>query len=126
MDIFEEIIAAKKAGVKVERFSLGFGKKLVGIKKGDTEYIISAFPFGGYVKMAGDNPAELKGAPEEFFSKGALKRFFIIGFRHICVKRRRPILFYSFTSVLLPPPPCKRRLFLFINHRCFLRANIPA
>ncbi|MEE9500303.1 MAG: RIP metalloprotease RseP [Candidatus Omnitrophota bacterium] len=69
---------AKKVGVKVERFSLGFGKKLFGIKKGDTEYIVSMFPFGGYVKMAGDNPAELKGTPEEFFSKSPLKRFLII------------------------------------------------
>lgn len=69
---------AKKVGVKVERFSLGFGKKLFGIKKGETEYIVSLFPFGGYVKMAGDNPEELKGTPEEFFSKSPLKRFLII------------------------------------------------
>ncbi len=72
------MFAAKKAGVNVEIFSLGFGKKLFGIKKGDTEYIISIFPFGGYVKLAGDNPAERKGTPDEFLSKSALKRFFVI------------------------------------------------
>ena len=72
------MFAAKKAGVKVERFSLGFGKKLLGVKKGDTEYVISALPFGGYVKLAGDNPAECKGAPDEFFSKSIFKRFLIL------------------------------------------------
>ena len=69
---------AKRVGVKVERFSLGFGKKLFGVKKGDTEYIISAFPFGGYVKLAGDDLSQCKGAREEFFSKSVFKRFLII------------------------------------------------
>jgi regulator of sigma E protease len=72
------MFAAKKVGVKVEKFSLGLGKKLFGIKKGETEYVISAFPFGGYVKLAGDNPAETKGTPGEFFSKSPLKRFLIL------------------------------------------------
>ena len=47
---------AKKRGVKVEKFSLGFGPKIIGFKRGDTEYLISVIPFGGYVKMAGENP----------------------------------------------------------------------
>ena len=72
------MIVAKRLGVRVERFSLGFGKKIFGIKKGDTEYILSIFPFGGYVKMAGDNPAESKGTPDEFFSKSPFKRFLIV------------------------------------------------
>ena len=72
------LFAAKCVGVKVEKFSLGFGKKIFGIKRKDTEYVISVFPFGGYVKLAGDNPAECKGAPDEFFSKNPLRRFFII------------------------------------------------
>ena len=72
------MFAAKRLGVKVERFSIGFGKKIFGVKKGDTEYILSLFPLGGYVKLAGDNPAEYKGAPEEFFSKSPLRRFLII------------------------------------------------
>ena len=49
---------AKKRGVKVEKFSLGFGPKIIGIKKGDTEYLLSAIPFGGYVKIFGENPDE--------------------------------------------------------------------
>jgi len=72
------MLVAKKMGVGVEKFSLGFGKKLFGINRGGTEYIISAFPFGGYVKLVGDNPLECKGAPEEFFSKSIFKRFLII------------------------------------------------
>jgi regulator of sigma E protease len=49
-------IAAKLASVRVEIFSLGFGMRLFGTKRGDTDYRISALPFGGYVRMAGDNP----------------------------------------------------------------------
>lgn len=68
-------ITAKRAGVRVEKFSLGMGPKLVGYKKGDTEYLISALPLGGYVKMAGENPDEEKtGAPDEFQSKTVWQR----------------------------------------------------
>lgn len=49
---------AKASGVGVERFSLGFGPKLVGVKMGETEYRISALPLGGYVKMVGEAPGE--------------------------------------------------------------------
>jgi len=52
-------LAAKKVGIKVEKFSIGFGPKMVGFTRGDTEYRISWLPiFGGYVKMFGENPAE--------------------------------------------------------------------
>lgn len=49
---------AKRSKVGVLKFSLGFGPKLFGIKRGETEYLISAFPLGGYVKMLGDDPSE--------------------------------------------------------------------
>jgi len=63
-------IAAKLSGVRVEVFSLGFGPRLAGFKRGDTDYRLSALPFGGYVRMAGDNPIEERtGAPDEFLSK---------------------------------------------------------
>lgn len=55
---FGHFLIAKMAGVKVLKFSLGFGPKLIGKKIGDTEYRISAFPLGGYVKLLGDNPHE--------------------------------------------------------------------
>lgn len=47
---------AKIFGVKVFKFSLGFGRKLVGFRRGETEYLISAIPLGGYVKMLGEGP----------------------------------------------------------------------
>ena len=72
---FGHFIMAKRAGVRVEKFSLGMGPKLFGYKKGDTEYIISALPLGGYVKMAGENPdEEPTGSPDEFQSKTVWQR----------------------------------------------------
>jgi regulator of sigma E protease len=60
---------AKLFGVRVEVFSIGFGKRLIGITKGGTDYRISVLPFGGYVKMAGENPLDKRtGAPDEFMS----------------------------------------------------------
>ena len=50
--------AAKLFGVRVEVFSLGFGKRLFGFRRGDTDYRVSALPLGGYVKMSGENPME--------------------------------------------------------------------
>ncbi|MBI5560774.1 MAG: RIP metalloprotease RseP [Deltaproteobacteria bacterium] len=49
---------AKAAGVGVEKFSLGFGPKIISVRRGETEYRISAVPFGGYVKMVGESPDE--------------------------------------------------------------------
>ncbi|MBI3085185.1 MAG: site-2 protease family protein, partial [candidate division NC10 bacterium] len=47
-------LVAKRSGVGVLKFSLGFGPKLVGVKRGETEYLLSALPLGGYVKMIGE------------------------------------------------------------------------
>ena len=63
-------LVARWCGVQVEVFSLGFGPKIFKYKKGDTIYCISALPFGGYVKMFGDNP--LKPVPKEEQYKGFL------------------------------------------------------
>lgn len=71
-------IAAKLCGVRVDVFSLGFGTRLWGFKRGDTDYRISALPFGGYVRMAGDNPLEERtGESYEFLSQPRWNRFFI-------------------------------------------------
>lgn len=51
-------LVAKYSGVGVEKFSLGFGPKLFGVKKGETEYRLSLLPLGGYVKMVGESPGE--------------------------------------------------------------------
>jgi regulator of sigma E protease len=67
---------AKRIGVRVLTFSLGFGPKLVSFRRGDTDYCISAIPLGGYVKMAGENPEEARtGAADEFMSKNKWQRF---------------------------------------------------
>jgi regulator of sigma E protease len=71
-------IVAKSFGVRVEIFSIGFGTRLWGYKRGDTDYRLSALPLGGYVKMAGDNPLEdRKGDPDEFLSKPRWQRVLI-------------------------------------------------
>ena len=72
---FGHFIMAKRAGVRVEKFSLGMGPKIFGYKKGDTEYVLSWLPIGGYVKMAGENPdEEPTGAADEFQSKTVWQR----------------------------------------------------
>ncbi len=71
-------LIAKKKGVRVEKFSLGFGPKLAGFQKGDTEYAISAVPLGGYIKMAGEDPSGGEGKPDEFFSKPPSSRIKIV------------------------------------------------
>jgi regulator of sigma E protease len=71
-------VVAKSFGVRVEIFSIGFGTRLWGFKRGDTDYRVSALPLGGYVKMAGDNPLEeRKGDPAEFLSKPRWQRVLI-------------------------------------------------
>jgi regulator of sigma E protease len=71
-------IAAKLCHVRVDVFSIGFPPKIWGIKHGETEYRLSALLFGGYVKMAGENPVEERtGAAYEFLSKSRWQRFFI-------------------------------------------------
>jgi regulator of sigma E protease len=72
-------MAAKFFGVRVLVFSLGFGKRLLHLTRGDTDYRISALPFGGYVKMAGDDPSEVRrGDPGEFLSQPRWHRFVIV------------------------------------------------
>lgn len=75
---FGHFIAAKRVGVRIEKFSLGFGPQLLKKKKNDTQYIISAVPLGGFVKFAGDNLEEYQGNSYEYFAKPPGKRFQII------------------------------------------------
>ncbi|MCI5160010.1 MAG: RIP metalloprotease RseP [Candidatus Electrothrix sp. AUS1_2] len=72
---------AKLFGVRVLKFSLGFGNKLIGKKWGETEYLISAFPLGGYVKMFGEQPDEKVSKEEQavsFTHKTVWQRFGIV------------------------------------------------
>lgn len=75
-------LAAKWAGIRVERFSLGFPPRMIGKKVGDTDYCISWIPLGGYVKMAGmideSMDTKVEGQPWEFMSKPVWKRVIVI------------------------------------------------
>jgi regulator of sigma E protease len=71
-------LVAKFFNIKVEVFSVGFGPRLLGFRRGETDYRISAFPLGGYVKMAGENPTDtVTGDPREFLSKPKWQRFLV-------------------------------------------------
>jgi regulator of sigma E protease len=75
---FGHYAVAKLLGVRVEQFAIGFGKRLFGFRRGDTDYRINALPFGGYVKMSGENPMdERTGDPREFLSHPRWHRFLI-------------------------------------------------
>ncbi|SVD65730.1 uncharacterized protein METZ01_LOCUS418584, partial [marine metagenome] len=74
-------LVAKRAGIRVERFSLGYPPKMVGFQWGETEYCLSWVPFGGYVKVAGMadvGEEETSGAPWEFPSKSIAVRMAVI------------------------------------------------
>jgi regulator of sigma E protease len=71
--------AAKRSGVRIERFSMGMGPKIVGFTMGETEYVLSAIPFGGYVRMSGEDPESEGGGHDwEFMSKNKRTRAFIV------------------------------------------------
>ncbi len=70
--------AAKRCGIKVNTFSIGFGWKLWGFQWGETEYRISLLPFGGYVKMEGEDPNEQTGEPGEFASASIGNRALVV------------------------------------------------
>ncbi|HEX6160845.1 MAG TPA: RIP metalloprotease RseP [Thermoanaerobaculia bacterium] len=72
-------VVAKLFRVRVLVFSFGFGKRLFGFRKGDTDYRVSLIPLGGYVRMAGDSPEEnVASNPDEFLSKPKWQRFLIL------------------------------------------------
>lgn len=87
-------LVAKFFGIRVEVFSVGFGKRLWGMKRGDTDYRLSLIPLGGYVKMAGENLDEqVTGAPDEFMSKPKWQRF--------CVAVAGPVM-NIITALIIP------------------------
>ena len=82
--IFHEIghfAAAKAVGMRVERFSLFFGKPLVSFRRGETEYAIGPYPLGGYVTITGMNPRqeiELEVEHRAYYRQAVWKRIFVI------------------------------------------------
>src|ERR1700688_5057435 len=72
-------LAAKRIGIKVLKFQLGFNPTILSFRRGDTEYGIGALPLGGYVKMAGESPDEIRtGGSDEFLSKTKWERFQVL------------------------------------------------
>jgi regulator of sigma E protease len=75
---FGHFAVAKLCGVRVEVFSIGFGKRLFGFRRGDTDYRLSLLPFGGYVRMSGEAPGEAStGDPAEFSAHPRWQRILI-------------------------------------------------
>ncbi len=75
---FGHYAVAKWLGVRVEVFSIGFGKRLFGFRKGETDYRVAAIPLGGYVKMSGENPMDQRtDDPREFLNHPRWHRFLI-------------------------------------------------
>jgi len=72
--------AARLCGMRVERFSIGFGKALVSFKRGDTIYQISPIPLGGFVQVTGMNPHEEFDATDPFVypNRPRWMRFFVL------------------------------------------------
>lgn len=98
-------VFAKLAGVKVLKFSLGFGPKLIGRRIGETEYIISALPLGGYVKPLGEEPGEEiseEERPRAFNHQPPWKRAMIVLAGPVFNLILAYIVFVIFLSVKLP------------------------
>src|SRR5437879_53371 len=107
-------IVARLFGVRVDVFSIGFGPRLFGWKRGATDYRVSALPFGGYVRMAGQDLSEVDsndvaptGAPDELMSKPRWQRA-LISFAGPAVNLIFPILLLTalFVAVGLPYSSC--------------------
>lgn len=75
---FGHYAMAKWLGVRVEQFAIGFGTRLFGFRRGETDYRVNAIPLGGYVKMSGENPMdERTDDPREFLNHSRWHRFLI-------------------------------------------------
>lgn len=105
---FGHFLFAKLFGVKVLRFSLGFGPKLFGKQVGETEYLVSAFPLGGYVKMYGENPGdevEPAEAGRAFSDKPLWQRFCIVAAGPVFNLLFAVLLFFLIYAIVGLPQP---------------------
>ncbi len=75
---FGHFIVCRWVGVRVEKFAFGFGPELWGMTKNGTRYSLCAFPLGGFVKPAGEDPGEGTGKPDEYFSQKWNRRLAIV------------------------------------------------
>lgn len=93
-------LAARKLNVGVEKFSLGFGPKIVSKKIKDTEYLISAIPLGGYVKLLGEDPSEECNDLEHAFSAQPLWKRFSIVFAGPFCNLVLPVIIFTITFMI--------------------------
>lgn len=92
---FGHFIAARFFNIRVEKFSIGFGPKIAAFKKGETEYRISMVPFGGYVKMSGDEIGKVdRDDPAAFYNKPVWQRALVV--------LAGPFMNVVFSVVLMP------------------------
>src|ERR1700674_4962240 len=103
-------IVARLCGVRVDVFSIGFGPRLFGWKRGATDYRVSALPLGGYVRMAGQDLSEIDsndvaptGGPDELMSKPRWQRA-LISFAGPAVNLIFPILVLTVLFVAMGVP----------------------
>lgn len=97
---------AKRCGMQVDRFSLGLGPKLVGFKKGETEYSISLFPFGGFVKIRGMEPGE-RDTPRGFYKQPLKNRILVLSAGSIANYLVAILLFSIIFMIGFPAPELK-------------------
>lgn len=71
------LLVAKLFDVRVHAFSIGFGPRIWGFRRGETDYRLSVVPLGGYVKLGGEQPDEVTGDPREFLSKPRWQRILV-------------------------------------------------
>jgi regulator of sigma E protease len=71
-------LAARMVNIRVEKFSIGFGPKIASVKRGDTEYMLSWVPLGGYVKFYGDDPEAAVDDKDSFLSQPVWKRLMVV------------------------------------------------
>lgn len=105
---FGHFIFAKLFKVKVLKFSLGFGPKMAGKKYGETEYVISSFPLGGYVKMLGEQPTDeisLEDENRSFALKPVWQRFIIVAAGPLFNLAFSVLLFFLIFSINGLPQP---------------------
>jgi len=95
--------AAKRSGMQVDKFSLGLGPKLVGFKKGETEYSISLFPFGGFVKIRGMESGE-RDAPRGFYKQPLRNRILVLSAGSIANYLVAILLFSIIFMIGFPTP----------------------
>ena len=94
-------LLAKWNGVKVEKFSIGFGPTLFGFRRGETEYVLAAFPLGGFVKMLGEGPDEQENTssdPRAYANKSVSARMAIIS-AGVIMNILLAFAFFSYTYI---------------------------